>query len=227
MVIVSYLRVSTGKQQRSGLGLEAQRAAVAAYAKAIGAEIVKEFMEVESGRKINRPQLAAAIAHARRIGARLVVAKLDRLARNAGFMCSLVDSGLDFVAVDNPTITPMVAKILACVAEEEARLISIRTKDALAAARARGVLLGAAGHRSRRLTRESMLAGARASGKVSRQRAVAAYADVSPRIHQMRSEGRSLAEIASILTDEGVTTRTGTSMTKMQVKRILDRASAA
>jgi DNA invertase Pin-like site-specific DNA recombinase len=226
MLIVSYIRCSTGKQQKSGLGLEAQQKAVAGYANTNNAEIVKEYVEVESGRKVNRPQLAAAIAHARRAGARLVVAKLDRLARNAGFMCSLVDSGLDFCAVDNPTITPMVAKILAVVAEEEARLISVRTKDALAAAKARGIILGAPAHRRRRLERESILAGARASGRASRRRAMDAYADISPRIRQMRSEGHSLAEIASILTQEGITTRNGAEITKMHVKRILDRLAA-
>lgn len=227
MKIVTYYRVSTGKQERSGLGLDAQRHAVANYAKASNAEIVAEFTEVESGRKANRPQLAAAIAHARRIGARLVVAKLDRLTRNAAFMCALIDAGVDFCACDNPNVTPLVARILAAVAQHEAEAISTRTKDALAAAKARGTLLGAASHHCRRLTAKSSLSGSRASSRASRRRAIDAYADIAPRIALMRSEGHSLAEIAEKLTSEGVTTRTGVPMSKVIVKRILDRSNVA
>lgn len=227
MQIVNYYRCSTARQGLSGLGLDAQKHAVAAYAKAHNAEIVAEFTEVESGRKVNRPQLVAAIAHAKRIGARLVVAKLDRLTRNAAFMCRLLDEKLDFAAADNPTITPLVARILAAVAQHEAEAISIRTKDALAAAKARGVLLGAASHHCRHLSVKASLSGSRASCRASRRRAIDAYADIAPRIRQMRSEGHSLAEIAEKLTSEGITTRTGVPMSKVHVKRILDRANAA
>jgi DNA invertase Pin-like site-specific DNA recombinase len=221
--IVSYLRVSTGAQERSGLGLNAQRAAVAAYAKNNAAEIVQEFVEIESGRRVDRPQLRSAIALSRRLGARLCVAKLDRLARNAAFLCGLVDSGLDWVAADNPTITPMVAKILAVVAEEEARLISVRTRDALAIAKARGVLLGAASHRCRRLSAGAMVAGRASSARVRTAAARDAYADVEPIVKQLRNDGRSLAEIAAELNAKGIRSRTGKPICKVKVKRILDR----
>lgn len=142
MKIVTYVRVSTDQQGRSGLGLEAQAAAIEAYATDNAAEIVGAFTEVESGRNNRRPQLQAALKLARVTGARLVIAKLDRLSRNAAFLLNLQESGVDFVACDNPTATPLTIGILSLVAAEEARAISARTKAALAAAKARGVKLG-------------------------------------------------------------------------------------
>lgn len=142
MKIVTYCRVSTDKQGRSGLGLEAQQAAIAAYAVQHNSQIVGEFTEVESGRSNTRPQLNAALKLARVTGAKLVIAKLDRLSRNAAFLLNLQESGVDFVACDNPTATPLTIGILALVAAEEARAISARTKAALSAARARGTVLG-------------------------------------------------------------------------------------
>jgi len=142
MKIVSYIRVSTDQQGRSGLGLEAQRGAIEAYAAANAATITGAFTEVESGRNNDRPQLQAALKLARVTGARLVIAKLDRLGRNAAFLLNLQESGVDFVACDNPTATPLTIGILALVAAEEARAISARTTAALAAAKARGQRLG-------------------------------------------------------------------------------------
>ena len=139
---VTYLRVSTDKQGRSGLGLEAQRAAVAAHAASIGGAVVAEFVEVESGRKSNRAQLAAALAACRGRRAVLLIAKLDRLARNVAFVSRLMEAGVEFVAADMPTVNRLTIHILAAVAEEEARMISARTKAALTAAKARGVKLG-------------------------------------------------------------------------------------
>jgi DNA invertase Pin-like site-specific DNA recombinase len=133
---VSYLRVSTARQGASGLGLEAQRATVAAYV--APDSILREFVEVESGKRADRPQLAAAIAFARMTGARLVIAKLDRLARNVAFVANLMDSGVDFVACDMPEANRLTVHIMAAMAEAEARAISERTKAALAAKRARG-----------------------------------------------------------------------------------------
>ena len=139
---VAYLCVSTDKQGRSGLGPEAQRAAVAAHADAAWGHIVSEFVEVESGRRKDRPQLAAALEAWRALRATLVIAKLDSLARNVAFVSGLMESSVEFVAADMPTVKRLTVYTLAAVAEEEARMISARTKAALAAAKARGVQLG-------------------------------------------------------------------------------------
>src|SRR5690606_2576896 len=122
--LICYLRVSTAKQGSSGLGLEAQRAAVQQYANQLGAEIIAEYLEVESGKRSDRPQLDIAIGHAKFAGARLVVAKLDRLARNVAFLSALMEAKADFVCCDNPHATPLTLHILAAVAEDEARRIS-------------------------------------------------------------------------------------------------------
>lgn len=140
--IVGYVRVSTQKQGASGLGLEAQLAAINAYAAQHGSEVVAVYEEVESGKNNDRPQLAKALAHAKKGKATFVVAKLDRLARNVAFVSQIMDSGADFVAVDNPYATRLTLHILAAVAEHEATMIAVRTKSALAAAKARGVKLG-------------------------------------------------------------------------------------
>ena len=139
---ISYLRVSTDKQGRSGLGLEAQREAVAGYLNGGSWHLVNEFVEIESGRKDERPQLAAALAACRRHKATLVIAKLDRLSRKVSFISAVMDSGVDFVAVDQPHATRLTLHILAAVAEHEREMISARTKAALAAAKRRGRKLG-------------------------------------------------------------------------------------
>lgn len=140
---VSYLRVSTQRQGRSGLGIEAQREAVAQFLNGGQWELVGEVVEVESGKKNNRPKLAEAIATCRAFGAKLVIAKLDRLSRDAAFLLSLRDAGIEFVAADNPHATRLTVGVLAVVAENEREAISARTKAALAAAKARGTQLGA------------------------------------------------------------------------------------
>jgi len=139
---VSCLRVSTAKQGESGLGLEAQRAAVLDYLNGGRWTLVAEFVETESGADNERPKLAAAMATARAHGARLVIAKLDRLSRDAAFLLGLQRAGVRFVAADMPEANEMVVGIMAVVAEAERKMISKRTKDALAAAKARGVKLG-------------------------------------------------------------------------------------
>ena len=144
---VSYLRVSTDKQGRSGLGLEAQREAVTRYLNGGNWTVVPEYVETESGRRSDRPKLAAALSHARAIGATLVFAKLDRLTRNVDLLRTLVASGVDLVFCDLPHVPPgamgrFLLTQMASVAELEAGLISERTKAALAAAKARGVKLG-------------------------------------------------------------------------------------
>lgn len=139
---ITYLRVSTTRQGISGLGLEAQREAVLAFSSSRHLEVTAEYVEIESGKKDDRPQLNAALEHARKIGAVLVIAKLDRLARRVSFLSALIESGTDFVAVDMPDANKFVLHIMAAVAEFEREQISARTKAALAAAKARGVVLG-------------------------------------------------------------------------------------
>jgi DNA invertase Pin-like site-specific DNA recombinase len=142
MQIVSYLRVSTARQGASGLGLEAQRAAVQGFAAAAGHTIVAELLEVESGGKADRPQLAAALDTCRLHRATLVIAKLDRLARNVALIANLMDGGVEFVACDMPHANRLTLHLLAAIAEHEREMISQRTKAALTAAKARGVRLG-------------------------------------------------------------------------------------
>lgn len=142
MKIVTYIRVSTETQHRSGLGLEAQREAIRAYAKTADAVTVAEYQEVESGRNNDRPALQEAIRKARLTNSRLCIARLDRLSRNAAFLLTLQESGVDFVCCDNPHATPLTIGVLSLVAAEEARSISTRTKAALQAAKARGTRLG-------------------------------------------------------------------------------------
>src|SRR3954452_3724842 len=139
---VSYLRVSTDRQGRSGLGLEAQRAAVAAYLDGGNWSLLSEFVEVEHGDNNERPDLAKALHLAKITGATVVIAKLDRLSRDAHFLLGLEKAGVDFVAADLPNANRLTVGIMAMVAEEERRMISARTKAALSAARARGVVLG-------------------------------------------------------------------------------------
>lgn len=142
MKTVLYYRVSTAAQGRSGLGLEAQREAVGRFCGTRGCEVLAEFTEVESGSRNDRPELARAIHRAKVTGATLVIAKLDRLSRNAAFLLQLQDSGVKFVAADMPEACNLTVGILALVAQQEREAISARTKAALAAAKARGQRLG-------------------------------------------------------------------------------------
>jgi DNA invertase Pin-like site-specific DNA recombinase len=226
--IIAYLRVSTVKQGESGLGLEGQRTAVEAYAQQNGTRVAGWYTEVESGKLADRPELAKALAHARRSKARLVVAKLDRLARNVAFLSSVMDSGADFVACDNPHANRLTLHILAAVAEAEAAAISQRTKAALAAAKARGTLLGSArpGHWDGR--EKARLAGAKAgaiAGATARRQAASeAYADLRPGMADMRAKGQTLQAIADELNTQGHTTRRGRPWNPVQVARVLERA---
>ncbi len=224
---VAYYRVSTARQCRSGLGLEAQQAAVESYvAREAGHLVAPPFVEVESGRCKTRPELSRAIAHARRFKAVLLVAKLDRLARNVAFLSSLMESRIDFRAVDNPHASKLTIHILAAVAEEEARAISLRTKAALAAAKARGVLLGSARPDHWVGTRlEARLEGQKKATKAAAQcriaRRVVAVGDILPKIKQLRCGGLSLRIIAKKLNDEGSVSLHGLPWSAMGVSRIL------
>lgn len=143
---VCYFRVSTTRQEQSGLGLEAQRNSVTRYIAEKGGVIIEEFTEIESGRKAsNRPALSEAIKMCRIKRATLCIAKLDRLARNVHFISGLLETGVDFLAVDQPTKDRFMLHLHAAFAEEEARRISTRTREALAAAKRRGVNIGATG----------------------------------------------------------------------------------
>ena len=145
-MFIGYLRVSTERQAASGLGLEAQRAAIELYAEQQGIVIGKTFIETESGKAKVRPQLNAALALCRKNKATLLIAKLDRLARNVAFVAALMETGVEFVAVDAPFANRLMIHVLSAVAEWEREQISDRTKAALAAAKARGVVLGRNGH---------------------------------------------------------------------------------
>lgn len=221
--LVAYYRVSTKAQGESGLGLEGQTAAVLGYAQAVGAAIVRTYQEVESGKRADRPELTRAIADAKRSKATLVIAKLDRLARNVAFLANLMESGVDFVACDNPQANRLTIHILAAVAENEAVMISQRTKAALAAYKARGGILGAARPDCRRLSGEASAKGRHAASKAIRAKAKAAYEDLAPMLIALKAGGRSLREIAAMLNDEGHTTRRGKPWNPVQVARILER----
>lgn len=217
MEVVSYVRVSTARQGASGLGLDAQRAAIDAYCKRTGGTVAREFVEVESGRNNERTALRQAIALAKKTGSKLVIGKLDRLARNVHFISGLMEANIDFVACDVPEANRLLLHIMAAVAENEAKAISDRTIAALQQAKARGTALGAANPRSRNLTDAARAAGARSTQAKAR----AAYAAVIPAIAKLRASGASLAQIADQLNAEGHETRSGKPWSAMQVRRVL------
>ena len=224
--LIGYARVSTAKQGKSGLGLEAQQAAIDAYTTRSGGNVVRLYIEVESGRKADRPQLALALAHARRSKATLVVAKLDRLARNVAFLSALMDSKVDFVACDNEHANRLTIHILAAVAEDEARRISDRTRDALKAYKARGGKLGGARPECRNLTLAARKRGARAAGVAVAASADEAYSDLAPIVLELRGRGLSQQAIADELNSQGHTTRRGKAWNQVQVMRILQRTGS-
>jgi DNA invertase Pin-like site-specific DNA recombinase len=221
--IIAYIRVSTKGQEASGLGLEAQQHAIEQFRLSQQGATIREFREIETGKKADRPELAKALAHAKRTASTLVIAKLDRLARNVLFTATLMESGVEFVACDNPHANRLTIHILAAVAEDEARRISQRTKDALAAYKARGGKLGAAREGTHRFTAEESARARTRSAAVRRRKAIDAYADLLPRIVELRREGRSLKAVAEELNTEGQTTRQGKSWTGVQVMRLLRR----
>lgn len=216
---VAYYRVSTQKQGKSGLGLAAQQAAVADYAQRQGLTIIEEFTEVETGtRKRRRVEIDRAIAAAKSAGAVLLIAKLDRLARNVAFLSGLMESGVNFVACDNPQATNFTIHILAAVAEHEAKMISERTKAALQAKVARdGDWRDTTG-----FTIEARQRGAMSN----KQAAAEAHSDLLIReILSLRNDGLSYAKIATQLNALGETTRKGKPFAGMTVKRIVDRVN--
>jgi DNA invertase Pin-like site-specific DNA recombinase len=204
MNFVVYLRVSTDRQGKSGLGLEAQRKAVLDHVAGKG-EIAAEYVEIESGKKNDRPQLARALAEAKRIGAVLLIAKLDRLARNVAFIANLLEAGVEIAAADMPEANRFLLHVMAAVAEHEARMISDRTRAALAAAKARGAALGWAMPERHDEQRQASYKGAAKNA----QKAVRHADNVLPVIRQIAAGGTSLRRIADELNTRGIKTARG------------------
>lgn len=219
---VAYYRVSTQRQGESGLGLDAQRMAVTEYLTRTSGRLVSEITEVESGKRNDRPKLAEALSACRIHNAVLVIAKLDRLARNAAFLLSLKDAGVEFVAVDMPNANRLTVGIMALVAEDEAERISARTKAALAAAKVRGVKLGNPNNLSNRVV-----------GSVRGNQRKAAMADkrakeLLPVTVAIQAQGCSaLGAIAAALNERGIMASRGGTWSAMQVKRLLERQASA
>lgn len=220
---VAYYRVSTKKQGKSGLGLDAQKEAVGAYLQSVNGRLVEEYVEVEHGtrRGNSRPELAAALSQCRVHGATLCIAKLDRLARNVAFISNLMEAHVEFVAVDFPQANRLTVHILAAIAEHEAELISTRTKAALAAAKRRGVVLGGDRGNCTAIARK----GNRASAKVRSENAQRRASDLRPVVEAIRSEGaHSLREIANGLNERGIVAPRGKGWSAVQVSRVIAHA---
>ena len=213
---VPYYRVSTQKQGVSGLGLEAQRATVHAFAPHVG-QLVTEFVEVESGKRNQRPQLLAAIAEARRLGATLLIAKLDRLSRNAGFIFALRDSGVSFVCCDMPDANTLTVGLFAVIAQHERETISKRTKEALTAKKARGAVLGnPANLTPAAIEKGRQVRQANARNNLQNQQA-ARLAGL------LQAQGHTLKQVAHELNLAGFRTRRNSSFLPMSVQRLLKR----
>jgi DNA invertase Pin-like site-specific DNA recombinase len=211
---VSYHRVSTARQGESGLGLEAQRQAILTYLNGGAWELIGEFVEVESGKHSDRKQLIAALEACRKHKAKLVIAKLDRLSRNLAFIATLMESGVEFVAVDNPHANKLTIHILAAVAQHEREMISERTKAALQAAKARGTVLG-----------NPRLREAAATGVAALKAGADRFAsNVLPLIREIQASGITSANaIAGRLNERGVKTARGGKWTHVQVGAALAR----
>ncbi|MCB2021722.1 MAG: recombinase family protein [Burkholderiaceae bacterium] len=221
--LVAYERVSTARQGQSGLGLEAQRTVIEDFAASRGAEVLARFTEVESGRKADRPELAKALHLAKVTGATLVIAKLDRLSRNAALLLALRDSGVRFVAVDMPEANDLTVGIMALVAQAEREAISRRTKEALAVAKARGVKLG--NPNGAESLRRAGKGGAALRATVSAN-AAAFAADLAPVLADIRAAGlTSLRAIATELTARGIRTRRGGKWGVGNVKGLMARGT--
>lgn len=212
---VSYYRVSTKGQGQSGLGLEAQKTAVGQFVK--NELVIKEFIEVESGKKNDRPELASAIACAKQHQATLVIAKLDRLSRNASFIFTLRDSGVDFVCADMPDANTLTVGIFAVLAQHERELISSRTKAALAAKKAQGYSLG----KPENLTLEAALKGNRIWQKKAAENKNNRRAKAM--ILSLRLQGLNWSRIALELNEHGFLTARGKLFQAVQVQRLYFR----
>ena len=218
MHYVTYLRVSTYRQGKSGLGLGAQRKAVADHVTGKG-QIAAEYVEIESGKKNDRPQLARALAEAKRIGAVLLIAKLDRLARNVAFIANLLEAGVEIAAADMPEANRFLLHVMAAVAEHEAQAISDRTRAALAAAKVRGVALGWSMPGRAGEQRQAARKGADRNARKADQHA----ANVLPVIRQIAARGASLRQIAHEMNTRGIRTARGGLWYAATVRNVMAR----
>lgn len=211
---VAYFRVSTQKQGRSGLGLEAQKQAVENFTYSKG-DVLTSFTDIESGKKNDRPQLQAAIGYCKIYGATLLIAKLDRLTRNVAFVFTLRDSGVNFVCCDMPEANTLTIGILATMAQHERELIAERTKKALAEKKKRGFVLGTPANLTEQAKRKGTLHSQLNAQADQNNRRAGAFAK------KLRDFGYSWAEIARQLNANGFTTRNGGSFQIVQVQRII------
>ena len=221
MKIVAYHRVSTAQQGVSGLGLQAQEKAIQDFTEQRGGEILDSFTEVESGKNNDRPKLKEALHLAKVTGSTLVIAKLDRLSRNAAFLLTLRDSGVKFIAADLPDANDLTVGVMALVAQQEREATSRRTKDALAAAKARGVQLGNPNGAAalRRADRGNEAGIAAIKSKADRH-----AMDLKSVIEAIQAEGlTSLGDIAKALNNRGFLTRRGGQWHKTTVKNLMAR----
>lgn len=220
--IIAYYRVSTKKQS---LGLEAQEETVQKFADEQGAKVIASYEEKETGRDNERPALIKALAHARLIKGTLVVAKLDRLSRNAAFTSQLLESGVDFICCDNPHANRFTIHILAAVAENEANAISTRTREALAVAKRKGVLLGSArpDHWKGREHKRGWKKATKRAALNRTQKAQKNYELIAPQMREWRDkDGLTYTEIAKRLNEGGYPTSTGAKFNTTTVWRILN-----
>lgn len=222
--LIAYHRVSTAKQGASGLGLEAQQAAIESYASRVAGAVLGSFTEVESGKNNDRPQLQAALHRARVTGATLVIAKLDRLSRNAAFLLALRDSGVKFIAADMPEANNLTVGIMALVAQEEREAISRRTREALQAAKARGKRLGNPNGAAPLLKAGK----GNAAGVEALKAKAQDHAEMlRPVVESLKSQGKtSLGALAEALNGGGYQTPRGGSWHKTSVKNLLERLAA-
>lgn len=218
---VGYYRVSTRRQGESGLGLEAQKETISCYLNGGNWELIGEFTEIESGKKDDRPELSKALQLCRITGATLIIAKLDRLARNVAFISRLMEGGVDFIACDFPQANRLTVHIIAAVAEHEREMISKRTREALAAKKARGERLGTPGNIT-----PAVRAAAQVKAKYARMEKADRFAlQVGPVAAELRAEGKGLRMIATAMNGRNILTPRGKAGTWTQtaVKNLLTR----
>jgi DNA invertase Pin-like site-specific DNA recombinase len=209
---VAYYRVSTDKQGRSGLGLEAQTATIETFAHRSGGEILATFREVESGKRSDRPELLKALALCRQKKAILIIAKLDRLSRNVAFIANLMESRVEFVACDMPEANKLTLHIMAAMAQHEREATSKRTKEALAAAKARGQILG------------SPKPGSKQGSAAWIEQTQQFRSGVYPLVRQMRDRGLTLRQIAQELNERHISTCNGRAWYAATISRLLKEA---